>query len=327
MVAWDKKARAVVPCSFMEEATDPLLGTFKNSEISPLPYGVGVYIVDPKDGLERALPLYWVSPKAAHARGVKSAWYVPADPNNTFKLKVSNVQTVNGNDKTHIRKVPVEPGKKCGVEIFVDGMNVGGDRKYKMADPGKEREIRGFTVARNYDAGDYIGKKAVRAFRFLKAETVEQSIDNENDSTGKIELRQFCGLLRSSPLIAATESRADDLKESKPIDEKKAIKDGCSITVDRSGALIEEPSSRDTQYIQRSRSGGEEIGCVTLFVREKRWLETHRIIDCDGNPYRKPVAVGGEETTAPLSGRRKRKRVSNSTRPRKTIRETIVIDD
>lgn len=117
---------------------------------SPLPYGVGVYSVD-ASGSKKDLPLYYVSPKVAAARGdkVKAGWYVAATPGQGFELRLTAVQT----DFPKVRGAKLQKGYDVDALVIVDGTRAS---KRQLKTFGREKTIAGFTESESQEKGKTI---------------------------------------------------------------------------------------------------------------------------------------------------------------------------
>lgn len=280
---WDGSARAVMPTSALLEAKETKLGLKEHAIASPLPYGVGVYVAEPT-GDERLLPMYYVSEHVTklRGRGVKAGWYVIPEVGKPFTLHVTKVN----DDK------PIQPGHVSVVEIHVDGANIFGCKNENFrAETGTDEIFMGFTESSEYTEGEGFGTEKVRPFKFLKpildapkplsASGPGGGGDVGNtEGAGIVQLRIFRGKPVSSKLAVQNESF--DVKEVGAVNEKAAVKEGCSVRVDRAGAAVERPVVRMSETIVHDN---KPVGVINVFLREKFWMESRSIIDANGNPF------------------------------------------
>jgi len=278
MTPWDGLPRAVFPSTQLQEAQVPVLATYSHAEASPLPYGLAVYVMDSTvDGaIERHLPLYWVSSDAAAERNIDSGWYIAAEKDKVFSLRLTDVQLGHH----HLHGVTVAQGRACAAEVYVDGTNVEGfakaiDKPYQ----GRDRVYRGFTLAKTY-AGVSGGTKSLSLFKFKQNTALETTSTRASSAVGTIEFKIFCGPYKEFQQTPS--SWNEPLKDETPINEKEVVKGGKSIGVDRTGTVVQEPNNHIEGFfwtIERENEyDGGFVGKVTIYMREKSWMIRNRIM-------------------------------------------------
>lgn len=272
MTSWESLPRAVFPSTQLQEVVAPVLGTRAHAVNSPLPFGIAVYVVNSTatGDRERHLPLYWVSHAAATERKIEPGWYIAAENEKVFSLRLPDVQT----GKLRIHGVPVAENRACAVELFVDGTNVEGfpkciDRTCNR----KDRIWLGFTVAKRY-VGDAGGTKFLRVFTFKNNTTSETNISEANSVVGTIELKIYCGVYREYQ--QKIKSLDSNLEVEKLINEKEIVKEGKTIGVDRTGTILQERNNHKEGsfwMIEReTEPDGGFLGQVNIFVRDRSRL-------------------------------------------------------
>ncbi len=225
--------------------------------------------------------MYWVSPVVAkqRGRGVKPGWYVVAKVGEYFDLHIANVK----------ENVDNSPSVAVATHIDVDGVNPLGAPRALLCKPGMEAVVRGFAESAQYSEGKQDGTLNMRRFRFAKAEVGE--VDEGEKGVSRIILRVSCGAIQNAPLAAVHEK--DLLSKTKTVSEKKAIKVGESVRVEREGQRIKEKLERAQFQVTKS----EILGAVIIYIRERNWLQARNIIDRRGGVWKPRISTNPIDLT------------------------------
>lgn len=273
---WDKiSSRACKESIALSKNEHPVLGTAHHAMASPMPYGLGVCaVVD--DSKKVPLPLYYVSEKAASTRGkgVPPGWYVVATPGTTFELRLSAIQPkfpeING------KSLP--PSHGTSATVFVDGLQVRTARANKSFN---ELIIPGFVESWLHFEGETVGEDHVRQFVFQKTPTVEEGVAKTEDAYGCILVQISSGPLQRVSLPSTVYEDVDLHNDLEKVGEKEAAKLGKSVKVSRNGRRTTTTYNMLNTTIRNPRVEST----LAIFLREKFWLESRRIIDAHGKPW------------------------------------------
>lgn len=330
MEKWDHTPRAVFPSPRLLQAQHPILSTHSISTASPLPYGIAVFLANDSDtnrnATQRPLPMYWVSQVAAIRRKIPSGWYLyPSESNSiekNFSLRLTNVQPAE-NHRIHRRKLT--GSLSCVAEISIDGINVGGRPKLsaKKLSPGKELSVQGFTIQKKFGS-DREGMNFVKSFRWTRTGAKEEDEEvaeereedyadsNSKEHVGMIQVRLFSGKRRYRELTKFKKF-TQPLKKAPALSEIEVNKDGRRFAVERiDSPVVKKPTTRvGWKFVPE-----QEEGCITVFVREKRWLKIKSIINEDGSPFKDPVP-------SPRKSSSRRRRKSRRSARKQTRRAPI----
>lgn len=285
---WDKlSARACVMPDPLSASPLPTLGTGAHALASPCPYGVGVYSVLP-DGRQRPLPLYFVSEPAACARpaGVHAGWYVVATPGTQFELRLTGVQprfpSLRG------RRLPA--GSTVDAHLSVDGVRI---TRNRVNGAFEEIVSRGFVESMRFAAGCAEGTQRVRRFRVQR-----RAVGGEGEARGEAEGEMGCICVRmvSGKLVAMENTEWAETKGmpgGRGVSEREAEKMGRSVGVAGDEGAVGNRLVRQREHLRYPK----EEGKISIFLRERVWLEARHIVDADGGawkPVRAVVDLGDE---------------------------------
>lgn len=268
--------RAIAPGAALSRARHPESASAAHASASRLPYGLGVIV----DGTP--VPLVHVSETAAARRGpgVEPGWYVAAHPGSSFELALTRVHN-------RLRDAKPAPGFGVVAELLVGGVSVapGG---YRVSCERTELRVRGFSEGLRFKVDRNAGHDTVLPFVFKRAPTVDASehADNAADNSGHIRLVVYSGLLRvaTRSSVCTKPSRA---RGARAVHEKVALKHGRSIAVDAAKCRVDVVAPRAALFVPLN--GAVIEGSITIFLRERFWLESRRIIDAKGGPWRPVV--------------------------------------
>lgn len=283
MKKWtDSSPRAFAPTLEMLIADEPISPTIEQAHKSPLPYGIGVYC-EGNDGKLLAQNLYWVSERAAFARGrgVGPGWYVSMNPGIEFKLVLTKVQET---EKSFIYGTQVGEGRIAAARVEVDGMKVAGGRYLLDLKPHKNKWLHGLVVSRR-KVGEELVRESVPFCFKLAIMDDKTSTAPLTCSTSLIRLCVYQGVRENNELEYLDETIS--LPPAKTIHEQTALKQGKSLQLDRSKNSI---SSKDTRLFY-TFVPDEADHLVNVHVREHFWLESRKIIDANGSLWKREKII------------------------------------
>ncbi len=223
---------------------------------------------------------------------MKDGWYVVADPGESFEVTVSPLRGTDSVVQT------VATADMIMTRLQVDGTFA--DNAVMIFDRSTSAEERycGFAQTVEYSA-DRLTRRviSVRRFEFYKAPTTADEAGQAKLSpqAGQIRLHMESGSLgptyvpkpRKKPRGKEVESKLGARKTgTEKVHEEKAMKWGLSVGVRRDGEAIEK-TSIDAKFKIKKRKKLPKT--ITIYVRERFWLESRRIIDLNGKAYRPPV--------------------------------------
>jgi len=301
---WEgEEPRAVVPSQALLNAENPVEATTELALASPYAFGIGITTInlarDPdvdedeysdsehgEDDLE-PLPLYYVSPKVAKERPdeVKAGWYVQADPGKPFIVTISPLHGSDSVQRTTGRDFDV-----VLAHMKVDGKETDDVDQVFDSEEYEEVPVRGFSETAQ--VRDNNRRSSLRQFQFYKPKTTTKGVAGRAArDAGQIKLfmvkakygrRETTQRRRKVP--ARKKKQANSTAKAAPVNEETAIKWGLSVGVSGEGAT--EPSEDHvTDYKITKRKKLKKN--ITIFVREKFWLESRRIIE-NGKAYIPP---------------------------------------
>lgn len=278
---WGGEGRATVPSKTMEDCPDVQSPTVQTASDAPFPLGLGIY-TNPTSAKPTPLPLFYVSPWAAAQRspstniqkapGVRSGWYVLAQPDRPFTMRISRVNdTFPG---LLLENIMVS-------QILVDGVNANSFRVFLRSSLHLEYEESGF-VDSFPSSESWELSRQIRPFSF--ASSVESGKETEhsetNKETGSIRLSVHVGVpVQNNIHVTATNFA---VPEALSVSEKAAAKEGRSLRVDVSRETTTE-NPRLSKWTTKEARWIPEAD-VVIFVREYAWLRSRRIIDDEGRP-------------------------------------------
>lgn len=286
--------RAVVPPPAALESRDILSANTELALLSPSAIGLGISRVF-ESSSPQPFPLFYVSPQAAadrspacsprNAPGVRSGWYVIAEPGAQFELYVSMLYGADSVSRT-------SPDAQLLVfEISVDGTATA---EY-IIEPDEMGDISlgGFVETLHKDADTNLQRESCRRFTFCKTVTNDQGEDVDKDS-GCIRLKLMTGM-RGGEIARPASPFVEKytLEHNLEVDEKIAVKNGISIGVRRDGELLSEVCAEPDYEIHSECPFPQ--GSITIFVRELFWLQSRRIIDNNCCPVKYKARVASEE--------------------------------
>lgn len=323
-------SRACVPSPSQKASLDVLRGSVAGVIDSRSPFSVGVYVAE-RGNHFRALDLLYVSKAVADDRArtsppMPAGWYLPigknGDMGHNFEIRVT--ARCNKIIDTFRRELP-------GADIAVQRIEVDGhDSKpggYSL-DPaccirrGKLpcTRYRGFTESFSATSVAH-GSRTVRSFCFGKPQVTESkgngfADDDDRADFGVIELvvqsaRKGPEIIGPVRKITATAPKCVDVTE------RSAMKKGATVALKQDGESISE-NVASVSYSVVSAKLASELG-IRIYVRERNWLMSRRIVDSSGQPCTASMAQAMENDNS--------SRVASS-RPLKKIKAdpTEVID-
>jgi len=298
---WDGSPRAVVPSQSMLESTVPILATQQHAEDSPNEYGLAVFVMDDLGiggkfpPIRRQLPMYYVSPPLAESRGrgLLPGWYVVPEVGKNFRIHTTHLS--RGVSPSSYSYSWTE-NTNSALKIRVDGAEI--RTGFSFVSPGSNGAFMGFTQSAKFTQGSVVGSQTIREFKFASVKPVVKGNSNimpanPQNTAGCIELQIFYGEMDDSS-DAKLHAREDTAVEatthsSTNVSEKAAIKSGCSVKTARDGAAKQVPMRRVRgKFIIDS---AQESKIITVYLREHYWLESRRIIDTDGNPWKPSLDI------------------------------------
>lgn len=141
-------------------------------------------------------------------------------------------------------------------------------------------------------AGDQLrGQTSCRAYAFTKSVHSKSDVDavaTRDADVGTIELQIQRGQL-GAPLPNSTSAFTGKVGKMKAMSDKAALTNGQSVGVTRSGRRITVPSTSFSHEISSVESMGHLT--IRIFVRERRWLMSRRIIASNGDPCSEGMAA------------------------------------
>lgn len=274
--------RAVVADTSVLGVADILQASTSLALHSPCSFGIGISRVLHSGRLQSS-ELYYVSPRAAadrsadvdarNARGVRPGWYVAGRPGEEFEICVS---MLHGAGSVRRMTAGVE-GDMVIAKVYVDGTRAGA---YGITPAEVEMDdicVRGFVESCHVDGKSDTRHVLSRKFVFCKSFMDEEGHDFD-EGYGCVRLELSTAVRSCKRRGGSAFERRFKLENHRGVNEKVAAKNGISIGVRRDGESIleacEEPQF--TFHSARPIDGG----VITIYVRERFWLESRRIIDC-----------------------------------------------
>lgn len=278
MKMWDgSEARATVPTEEMKATENVIAASPEVASTSLYAFGLGISAfkrsIDDDQGKvskqadTKLLPLYYVSPANVAKRPadtvVRSGWYVAAEPGQSFKLLVSQLRAE--------KSVKLTAGMGfniVGVRLKVDGQFTA--ERYLKFNQTRIADVfvRGFKESKQHS-------DTIRKFTFHKhATTLADVLEVLAPNAGEIQLHFLKGTLgRLVP--RARNAKQENVLPAMSGTEKSAIKFGYSISIPKDDEKENIAPARDYKAIK------SEIlpNIITIFVRERFWLERHGIIE------------------------------------------------
>lgn len=283
--------RAVVPPSYMSNCRDVLYPSPLDAFGSPYPLGLGIYNC-PTDEMssKQPLPLFYVSPRvaadrapSAHAtnnEGVGSGWYAVAEPG-PFEVRITRVNA----------PFPCTwPENLMTTHLFVDGVCTNDSRVFhESRQIYGESAILGFVERMAFSSTGSV-QKDVRRFEFGRAQAEERGWgaggEGEEGDEGNVDAATICleamvgvGVYSDQVHHAVNEFGYEGRQG---VSEKEVTKDGKSLEVKVDGDRIPEKRGASKYRAVRERQCPE--ASVTVFVRERTWMRSRRLIDDLGRP-------------------------------------------
>lgn len=286
MASWDgREPRAVVPTKEMMATENIIKASAAVARTSEYAFGLGISVFQrTKEGAKskqsddaelKPLPLYYVSPANVKNiprnkdSNVKSGWYVAAEPGEMFELIVSPLRGKNS--------VLLTAGPGFDVilaQLEVDGKNA--DDADLMLSKNRiiDLNVRGFAEYSNEKGRSAI---QIRRFKFHKHPTIpagEPEVVGQN--AGQIQLCFEKGTMMTRKRKIPAKLRHKKEAPILSMNEKTAIKKGLSISIPTDGEKEEDIETSKWWEIGNNEILSENI---TIFIRERFWLEYHGIID------------------------------------------------
>jgi len=243
----------------------------------------------------RQLPMYYVSPRVAklRGRGLQAGWYVVPEVGKKFCIHATNISSVSSSSAS--------PGeeRKSAIEIRVDGTNI--FTGLSLISSGINDVFKGFAHSSKYTQGSVDGTETIREFKFASVNPTEEtdggasapSKNNPLKTTGCVELQIAYGKLEGptdAPLPTVEESGNnnddgdDEVEVVANVDEKEAIKAGCSVKTGREKTKMDVAVRRiPGKFVVDSQA---PPAVITIYFRERYWLQSRSIIDGDGNIWK-----------------------------------------
>lgn len=289
-------ARAHDPSLPLSMSEDVLVSTADTLASSPSPFSVGVYACDGEmDAVTyRPLPLVYVSEEVAADRAhnspaMPSGWYMPlekGDAGARFEVRVT--VRADGLGRAFGRLMPgADVALVClkidGIDVMTGGEKCGTGFAVRTASGvGADMRFQGF-VQSTYRTPQS-GAATLRSFYFGKPEVVEWGEKDDSGSGGDgIEVVVVSG--RSRGQRKESQNHVNSTKFSNvKVNEKDLMKKGTSVSLKRDGKkLVEEHRLTPYAIDPASKREVPTLG-IKIFVREKMWLVSRRIIDERGVP-------------------------------------------
>lgn len=287
--------RAVVPPAAFLSSRDVLSPSGQDCASSPHALGLGVYALPPEGSSSppSALPLLYVSPQAAkdrvqeadwrNAAGVRKGWYVIAAPGTAFEVRVTqvNARAVGEPDEDAYRATVFVDGDPTNESFFFEVPERGHTDAPSWGLSDAESVFRGFTqrVVPDEDArGSGAFHRSYRPFRFQERAGEQGNVPIEaGTGAGTIRLDVAIGKLteRRDPALPS-----EYCTKTKRVSEKAKEKEGVSVGVERTGE-VRAAKGRFSEMVTTQRRPLPEAS-VTVYVREKSWLRSRRIINDAG---------------------------------------------
>lgn len=269
----------MVPHERMKSSRDVVAPTFVDMQDSAYPLGIGVHGLVGENNKKKPLPLLYVSGKVANDRspvhidnpqGVVPGWYVIAEPGKQFEIYITVV-----NCKPLIEDT-------VSASLFVDGEDTNVRSAFSLTKgAGKQRCILGFLESQT--VGNTGKTECVsRAFEFQKAwsKNSEESIQQSSSDLGTI--RMECRFGTGRALSATPAQTTFNLHHVGAVTELESEKIGKSLTVKRDGKQVSKTLNLNFFSLQNERL--DPNAEVKIYMRERRWMRTRRLIDDNGRP-------------------------------------------
>lgn len=164
---------------------------------------------------------------------------------------------------------------------------------------GMNHVFKGFTQSSKYAPGSRDGTETIREFKFASVNpALSQGTGTSASSktTGCVKLGVWSGKLEETIDSALPTFRyPENAENSTNVDEKTAIKAGCSVKTAREDTEKGVPVKRIPGKFVATKT--EEPKVITVYFREKYWLQSRSIIDGDGNLWKPTI----DKTTVDLT--------------------------
>lgn len=312
---------AVVPTKELLKAEHPVQSSYEIVKASRYAFALGIFVVlknedddghlcdeddqsdedheedearrsDGEDTGTQPLTMYYVSPFVARQRPseVKSGWYCCAEPGRPFEVVIM---------PTHAEEsVRITAGDSTDVilaRLQVDGKDTDDVDMVFDENECDEKRVFGFTESAELSGMDR--RSTLRRFQFYKSRTTHEEgvagkiVPNAGQirmylESGKYSRQEVHTPRRKTPKKKQTPTKtAKDSNAERVVHEETAVKWGLSVGVSRDG---EEGEADNVVCPVRIRKRRKLPKPITIFVRERFWLESRRIIDLNGNAYRPP---------------------------------------
>lgn len=283
--------RAYFPPAQLLCAAVPTRGTDKAMAQTPLPRGLGIYVVR-ADGARIPQPLTYISPVVADRRGhgMCEGWYVEARPDAQFELRVT---ATRDHDRIFGKNIRMNEGVRF--DVAVDGVSANTGYIMQRDLPlGSEVIVNGFTLETKYRYGHEHGHESYSAFKFKRWQTADEGADPAPRDAGSVSLRFWVGKMNFNH--TAYISHRHENAPLEIVDEKGVAKRGNSLAVERTGMKYSGRVTRSHSVMDKKDR--KMVGGVKIFFRERKWLISRRIVNSLGEAWKEePVPEKKEEKT------------------------------
>lgn len=258
------------------------------------PFGVGVYKRCASEDTWKMMPLYYVSKAVCDDRSqsappMQPGWYLPVDELDTeFEVRVS----ATGKEPRVWETMWDAVCSDIAIaNLFVDGVDCNNYGAAIERFDSMDVKFRGFaeSSARSVSGGS----ATIRAFSFSKAQVRDEdaalAVGRSASTVGELRV-QFKSANKGGARISEkswVQGGAVVAKDNLT-SERDAVKKGTSVSVRTDGrAIVEKASVVPYVLVDVTRQPHLDI---TIFIRERVWLQSRRVIDEAGAACTKAAA-------------------------------------
>lgn len=274
--------------------------------------------------LHKPLPLFYVSSQAASDRsptvnplngpGVYCGWYTIAQPSQKYAVRAVSIDHIN-----KFKRLATEPyDESLCLYLFIDGCDVKSGRTIqKNACFDSSVTWLGFVRDREIKTDSRQFEDKISRFQFSDAREASSSSSQLNtrqdaNDCAKIQVLFRMGVrgkpLFNSPLRSTSNNVTKEIvTHQSSVDEELIAKTGISLKTKAS-----EEKTNQILNIQPHISCGRRLPHLdmTIFVREKSWLQSRNIIDGNSNPcsydnFKKQRSMQAPRSQLPFSGNKR----------------------